>query len=346
MKRNLLKVSLAAAMLTALGTVPAVADHDIDLPVNGDFRGSPSGYSPAPGWTLTADGGGARILPTRDRDEFCLELQAVPNREQSVVSDLYQLSGSTLKLELKVSGAGTAIAGYETLDDTRTRVTSANRQAVQLSAYDQKCKWYFPLNVPARYIRIRLTAGPGSTARFRDVDADISGPIIAAPQPAPAPGTIAAPAPAAVAAPAPAAVAAPAPVSAPAPVAAPAPAPVAAPAPAPAPAAAPPPGTRLLQNDRYFSYTFLGQDEHYETSLPVGSDIDFELGEVPSSGYYWKVISYDPGICRVKLEHDQDGVWPLRRDKAEIELKAMRPGRTDVIFTCGNKRFTVHFTAQ
>ena len=303
MKRNLFKVSLAAAMLTALGTVPAVADHDIDLPVNGDFRGSPSGYSPAPGWTLTADGGGARILPTRDRDEFCLELQAVPNREQSVVSDPYQLSGSTLKLELKVSGAGTAIAGYETLDDTRTRVISANRQAVQLNAYDQKCKWYFPLNVPARYIRIRLTAGPGSTARFRDVDADIS-------------GLVTAPAPAAVA------------------------------APAPAPAAAPPPGTRLLQNDRYFSYSFLGQDEHYETTLPVGSDIDFELGEVPASGYYWKVFSYDPGVCRVKLEHDQDGVWPLRRDKAEIELKAIRPGRTDVIFTCGSKRFTVHFTAQ
>jgi len=340
MKINLLKVSLAAAMLTALGTVPAVADNDIDLPINGDFRGSPSGYSPAPGWTLTADGGGARILPTTDRDDFCLELRSVPNREQSVVSDLYQLSGSTLKLELKVSGAGTAMAGYETLDDTRTRVISANRQAVQLSAYDQKCKWYFPLNVPARYIRIRLTAGPGSTARFRDVDADLSGPVIAAAQPAAAPGMIAAPAPAAsgtIAAPAPAPVAAPAPAAQPA---------VAAPAPAPAPAAAPPPGTRLLQNDRYFSYSFLGQDEHYETILPVGSDIDFDLGEVPSSGYYWKVFSYDPSICRVKLEHDQDGVWPLRRDKAEIELKALRPGRTDVIFTCGSKRFTVHFTAQ
>lgn len=318
MKRNLLKVSLAAAMLAALGTIPAAADHDIDLPINGDFRGSPSGYSPAPGWTLTPDGGGARILPTADRDDFCLELQAAPNREQSVVSDPYQLSGSTLKLELKVSGAGTAMAGYETLDDTRTRVISANRQAVQLNAYDQKCKWYFPLNVPARYIRIRLTAGPGSTARFRDVDADISGLVTA-----PAPAAVAAPAPAAVAAPAPAAVA----------------------APAPAPAAAPP-GTSLLQNDRYFSYTFLGQDEHYETILPVGSDIDFELGESPSSGLYWKVVSYDPGVCRVKLEHDRDGVWPLRRDKAEIELKAMRPGRTDVIFTCGNKRFTVHFTAQ
>lgn len=310
MKRNLLKVSLAAAMLAALGTIPAAADHDIDLPINGDFRGSPLGYSPAPGWTLTPDGGGARILPTADRDDFCLELQAAPNREQSVVSDPYQLSGSTLKLELKVSGAGTAMAGYETLDDTRTRVISANRQAVQLNAYDHKYKWYFPLNVPARYIRIRLTAGPGSTARFRDVDADIS-------------GLVTAPAPAAVAAPAPAAVA----------------------APAPAPAAAPP-GTSLLQNDRYFSYTFLGQDEHYETILPVGSDIDFELGESPSSGLYWKVVSYDPGVCRVKLEHDRDGVWPLRRDKAEIELKAMRPGRTDVIFTCGNKRFTVHFTAQ
>ena len=121
MKRNLLKVFLAAAVLTVLGTIPAVADHDIDLPVNGDFRGSPSGYSPAPGWTLTSGYGRANILPTRDRDEFCLELLAPANGEQSVVSDLYQLSGSTLKLELKVSGAGTAMAGYEKLWTTPGR---------------------------------------------------------------------------------------------------------------------------------------------------------------------------------------------------------------------------------
>ena len=92
-------------------------------------------------------------------------------------------------------------------------------------------------------------------------------------------------------------------------------------------------------------YRFLGQDEHFETSLPVGSDIDFELGEDAGSSLYWRVTSYDASICRVKLEHDQDGVFPVRWDKAEIELKALRPGSTDVVFTCGTKKLTVHFTA-
>ena len=92
-------------------------------------------------------------------------------------------------------------------------------------------------------------------------------------------------------------------------------------------------------------YTFLGADEHFETSLPTGSDIDFELGEDAGGSLYWRVVSFDPSICRVKIKHEQDGVFPFRIDKAEIELKALRPGRTDVVFVCGQKRLTVHFTA-
>lgn len=212
MKSVRLMVTAAALVLGAAGVM---ADNDIDLPVNGDFRGAPSGYSPAPGWTLTSDGGSARILPTADRDDFALELQATPARSQSVVSGLHQCPGSILKLELKVHGNGSASFGYEAFDAAR-RVVAADRQAVPLSAYDQKYKRYFTLAVPAAYIRIRLTAEAGATATFRDVDADISGlgaipaaapGAIAAPPAAPAPGAISAPAPAATAAPAPAAAA-------------------------------------------------------------------------------------------------------------------------------------------
>ena len=73
-KRSLMVLGLGAALLSA-GNV--FADNDIDLPVNGDFRGAPSGYLPAPGWTLTPDGGGARILPGGDADEFALEAIAL-----------------------------------------------------------------------------------------------------------------------------------------------------------------------------------------------------------------------------------------------------------------------------
>jgi len=229
-----------------------------------------------------------------------------------VISEPHPLSGGILKLELKLRGTGTASVGYEALDDTRRTVVASDLQVVQLGAYDQKVKRYFTLTVPAKYIRIRLTAEAGSTAVFRDVDADVSGPAIAAAQPSPAPGVIAAPAPATVAAPAPAAQ----------------------------------PAAKLLQNDKYYFYNFLGANEHFEASIPVGSDIDFELGEDAGSALYWRLAnSYDASICRVKLEHDQDGVFPFRRDKAEIELKALRPGKTDVVFVCGQKKFTVHFTA-
>ena len=149
-------------------------------------------------------------------------------------------------------------------------------------------------------------------------------------------------------APAPAPAVAPAPAPAPAPAVAPAPAPAqaVAPAPAPAPVAATPTvGMQLLQNDHYYAYMFLDNDTHFEAAVPCGSDIDFKIGE-DAGKQYWRLVSCDPAVCRVKLEHDSDGVFPFRIDKAEIELKAVMPGKTDVVFVCGPKRVTVHFTAM
>ena len=331
-KMTTLTMMFAAVMLPAIQTY---ADHDIDLPINGDFRGMSSGYSPAPGWTLTADGGQARILPTNDRNDFILELTASQGRSQSVFSDLYALAGNQLKLELKIRGTGNASFGYEAYDATRRTLLGSQSCNVILTAYDQKIKQYFSLPVQAKYIRIRLTAEPGASAQFRDVDADVS--IIPQPAAPATPGVISAPAPA----PAPAT---PGVISAPAP--APTPATVAAPAPVQTPAPASNQSFRLLQNDRFYSYRSLAQNEHFEVSLPVGSDIDFELGENADRGLYWRVISYDANICRVKLEHDREGFFSFKGDHAEIELKALTPGSTSVVLACGEKRVTVHFSAQ
>lgn len=311
-------------ILSAALALPGVlvADNDIDLPVNGDFRGSPNGYSPAPGWTLTADGGGARVLPTADADDFALEILTAPGRSQSVMSDLYPLSGNMLKLEFKARGTGSASAGFEAYDASRVLV-GTDRLTVALAGYDQKFSRYFTLPAQAKFIRIRLTAEAGSVAQFRDVDADISISAV----PAPAPGVTAAPA------------------ATPAPAPAPAPATAAAPAPAAASTAAPA-GSQIIQNDKYYSYTFLDADVHFEASLPVGTDVDFELGENVSDRCVWRLVSCDPAVCRVKLKHDQDGVFPFRWDKAEIELKAIGRGSTDVVFTTGEKKVTVHFTGM
>ncbi|MBQ6473896.1 MAG: hypothetical protein IJJ33_18050, partial [Victivallales bacterium] len=192
-KKLLIALSIAATLCFATGTR---ADNDIDLPINGDFRGAPSGYSPAPGWTLTADGGNARILPTHDRDEFCLELTAAPNRPQSVLSNLHPYARNTLKLELKIRGTGTAAIGYEAFESSGKRLVAADRQLVSLSNFEQKVKHYFRLSVPAAFIRIRLTAEPGSNALFRDVDAELEGHAMPIAPPPAASGAIMAPPPA------------------------------------------------------------------------------------------------------------------------------------------------------
>lgn len=325
-KRMIVTVVFIAALVVPIS---AFADHDVDLPINGDFRGAPSGYSPAPGWTLTADGGNARILPTHDRDDFMLELRAEPSRSQSVISELHQLPGNMLKLELKVRGSGKASFGYEAFDASQRTLISADSQTMSLTQYDQERKQYFPLPSQAKYVRIRLTAESGSTAMFHDVDAEVSYNPAVTTAPAPVPAPMPAPTPATISAP------------------------TIAPPPAPAPSnvpmhPAPPPHhayVKPLQDDAHYAYHTLGQDEHFEVSVPVGEDVDFELFENSRGGRRWQLVSYDSSICRVKLEHDYDGHFPNRRYKTEIELKARRRGKTTVVFSNGEKKVTIHFTA-
>ena len=100
---------------------------------------------------------------------------------------------------------------------------------------------------------------------------------------------------------------------------------------------------KTLHDDQYLPYSSIGPDEHFAASAPLGKDIDFDLEEEPTRR--WQVVSYDPNICRVKLEHDRDGKFGHHRFKAEIEIKAIRPGKTTVIFISGPKKLTVHFTA-
>ena len=103
-------------------------------------------------------------------------------------------------------------------------------------------------------------------------------------------------------------------------------------------------GTVQLTNERFYKLTDL-------TALPFAAtlaprqDIDFELEEVP--GKFWQVESFDANVCRVKVEHDRDGIWPMRRYKAEIEIDALRPGETEVVFSNPDgKKVTVKLTVK
>ena len=334
MKTKLTASAIFGALLlsTAVHAVP-----DLDLHVNGHFRGMAQGYSPAPGWTLTADGGTANILPGLKPDKFRLELIAPAGRSQSVVSDLHQVFGNTIEIKADISGRGYASFGYEAFDESGQQLIARENQRCTLSGVVEKeFKRYFTVTDQARYIRVRLTAEPGSVAIFRDVNAEMKT------VPASQPGVIAAP---------------PAPQPAQAVAATPAPQPaqvvVAAP-PAPQPAqvvvaVAPPPAVipvaPALQHHRRYYWRSLGPVENFQIQLPVGSEIEFKLQENRSKNLYWSVASYDSRICRIKIDHDRDGFYPFRMDYAEFELKAIGRGTTPVVLVCGEKKVIIYFTA-
>ena len=331
-KTTVMSLSVCGVLLAAL-TAQALPDHDLHL--NGHFRGTPQGYSPAPGWTLTPDGGNARILPGFKPGKFRLEITASPNRAQSVVSDLHQVFGNTIEIKADISGRGYASFGYEAFDQSGQQLIARENQSCTLSGgAAQKFKRYFNVTDQARYIRVRLTAERGSVAIFRDVEAEMKM-VVAAPPPAP---VVAAPPPAPVVAAPP-----PAPV-----VAAPPPAPVVA-APPPAAAVPPPPpepvpAAPMIQHHFRYSWRSLHPVEHFQVQLPVGSEIEFKLEENRRRNLYWSVVSYDSRICRIKIDHDRDGVYPFRVDNAEFELKALWRGTTTVVLSCGEKKVVIHFT--
>ena len=166
--KNILTGSLLGA--AALLAMAVQAGPDRDLHINGHFRGAPQGYDPAPGWTLTADGGRANILPTRKPDKFMLELKAASDRSQSVVSGMHQVFGNTIEIKADVSGRGYATIAYEAFDQSGRHLLGTDKRTCTLShRAEQKLKGYFPIPGTARLIRVRLTAEAGSSAIFRDV---------------------------------------------------------------------------------------------------------------------------------------------------------------------------------
>ena len=67
----------------------------------------------------------------------------------------------------------------------------------------------------------------------------------------------------------------------------------------------------------------------WTVTLAPGKDIEFKLEE--SDTAKWQVKSVDNRICRIAVEHDRDGFWPLYRYDAEVEIKAIRRGKGEII---------------
>lgn len=167
---------LLAAVASCL--VGRAADEG-ELPINGGFRGQPSDASPVPGWTVSPEGGSARVLPAKNGDDFLLELRAPSDESLSVTSALCPVDGSVVRLALTAAGTGRAYAGVEAFDAASRAVEVANPSiplqslgpATATAPFTIKTEVGFDLPRTARFVRIKLTAEAETFVAFRDVKA-------------------------------------------------------------------------------------------------------------------------------------------------------------------------------
>ncbi|MBS1371108.1 MAG: hypothetical protein HPZ91_14245 [Lentisphaeria bacterium] len=313
---NITEKLLLFGATALIGATVAFADNDVDISVNGDFRGTTLGAATAPGWSADTLPGTTRIIQGSDWDEFAIEITAPAGNAKTVCSDYFPVLGNILKLEVTLRGTGTASVGFAAFDAARQPlVKSGMSQTCQVSAVGGETKNYFTITDPqAKFIRLCLTANPGSQVSFGDVDAEYRQGAVPAAAPAVVPTPAAAPAARVL--------------------------PPAVPVQPAAPVSLPP-----LIDDRFYSLKSIGATE-YQVTLPVGSEIDFKLEEDADNGQYWSLSTYDAHICRVKMEHDRDGIWPFRYDNAEIELKGLTPGTSRIVFNYPGKTFVVHVTVR
>ena len=292
-----------SVLLIAAAIVPAALGQV--LQINGHFRGAPSGYNPAPGWTLGSDGGRARILPSFRRGEFVLELAANRQYPQVAVSDLQPITANTVTITAALRGNGKASIGYETFDQNQRRLAGANATYDTHRMREQLVRKDYLITDPhARYVRIVLTAQPGTTIQFREVTASLANsalppPVVAAPPP-----------------------------------------PAAVPAPPPPPA----PRFRHLKHRHSYAWAGLADEETLLVTIPRGSEISFNLQEFPRRRLFWSTAAADSRYCHVHVRHEQVGRIPHRVENANIRLKAVWPGQSEVVLVCGPKKVIIRVT--
>ena len=86
-------------------------------------------------------------------------------------------------------------------------------------------------------------------------------------------------------------------------------------------------GTVPLVNERRYRMKDL-ENVTYSVTLVPGKDVEFKLEETELAK--WQLVSAGKN-CRVAIDHDRDGIWPLVRYDAEIEIEAVRRGKGEVI---------------
>ena len=140
-----------------------------DLPVNGDFKGNVSAEGVS-GWELVS--GKFRRLPTRDHDEFALELTG----KTMMRSVMVPVTGRVLKLEAEVSGSGMGRLGYAAFDRNGKVLTPyADGVSVSAVARRGKVRASLPVADSAAFVAVVLVSDSGARVVFEDVEAEFHG---------------------------------------------------------------------------------------------------------------------------------------------------------------------------
>ncbi len=173
---------LALLLAAVASCLAGRAADEGELPINGGFRGQPSDASPVPGWTVSPEGGSARVLPAKNGDDFLLELRAPSDQSLSATSALCPVDGGTVRLALTAVGTGRAHAGVEAFDASRDVMVAESSIPFMASLlalaeknasapFTIKTEVKFDLPRTARFVRIKLTAEAGAFVTFRSVKA-------------------------------------------------------------------------------------------------------------------------------------------------------------------------------
>lgn len=167
MKSKKIFVKYVLVLMLALGALSLHAGDDIAL--NGDFKGTVSAAG-VDNWQLIS--GKFRRLPTRDHDEFVMEL--APGSVMR--SKLFPVTGNILKLEAEISGSGMGRFGYAAFD-RKGKLIKAYADGASISAVRRrsKVKISLPLAADTAFVAIVLESGKKSTVAFEDVEAEFKG---------------------------------------------------------------------------------------------------------------------------------------------------------------------------
>ena len=66
----------------------------------------------------------------------------------------------------------------------------------------------------------------------------------------------------------------------------------------------------------------------YSAAIVPGQEVEFKLEEAELAK--WQLVSADRN-CRVSIDHERNGLWPFFSYEAEVEIKAVRKGKCEVI---------------